>query len=140
MVLQFSPDHRQGGEGRGTLRRSKEIAKRAEAKLWKFRSFAHLEDVMNLLFCNRAAVVAYTEEEGSMIEAWRECSGCGGAEEVGIAVVIFPDPQGENPRSIRALPPEKEGQVHLVLLGTHEDVVAIARMFQDRRQTSGMSE
>ncbi len=85
-------------------------------------------------------MIANPEEKGSMIKAGCECAGCCLWNQPGVRIVAMPDPQGKYARPVGSLPPEQERQGHFVFLGTHEDVIAVAGAFQDRRQASGVAE
>src|ERR1700722_14211437 len=140
MVLQLGSDHRQPSKRRGAFNRQEEIAQGAEAQLGQACILLQSENLLYLLFGDGPAVIAHSEEERCMIKARRKRSGGRGLNQFGAAVVAVPDSQGENARSVGALPPEQKRQIHFMLLGAHEDVVTVSRTFQDGRQASGVAE
>src|SRR5271170_3692765 len=85
-------------------------------------------------------MIADTEEKGSMFQAGCERFGCCLRNEPGVSVVAMPDPQSEHARSVGAFPPEQKRQRHLVFLGAHKNVIAVAGAFQDGRQAGGVAE
>src|ERR1700734_2160543 len=106
MVLQLGSDHRQGRKCGRAFDCLEEFTQSAETQVGQSCILLQGKNLLYLFLGDGAAVIAYPEEKRCMVKTGRKCTGGCGLNEFWAGVIAMPDPQGENPRSIRPLPPE----------------------------------
>ena len=120
MVLQLSLDHRQRRIRRGSFDGGEEVAHCAEAQFRQGCIFAHLNNLLDHFFCDRAAMIANAEKEAGVIESWSKGPGRRRSNKIGSRGVVPPYSQGQDSRSVGTLPPEQQRKVHLMFLRPHK--------------------